>query len=301
MNVELVEVAPRDGLQNEPLTLPPEARARLVCRLVACGLSRIEVASFVNERHVPQMADAEDVVSRLPRGTASYIGVALNRRGYERALAAGIDEVNLVVVCTDEFSRRNQGRGTDEVLAEMCELLTDAAAAVATTVTLAAAFGCPFEGEVATKRVASLAEAAASAGANELALADTIGCAIPRQVRELVAAVASTVGNVPLRCHFHNTRNTGYANAFAAVEAGVTTLDASIGGIGGCPFAPRATGNIATEDLAWQLRRSGYGIGNIDMDNLLALHDHLAELGIRTSGLVGRAGVFPPEREAAGV
>ncbi len=298
--VGIVEVGPRDGLQNEAAVLDPATRADFVDRLVAAGLRRIETASFVHPGRVPQMAGAEEVVAAVPRtgpdgGAVSHIGLVLNERGLERAVEADVDEVNLVVITTEEFSRRNQGASVDEVVAATVRMLRTAAdAGLRRTVTVSAAFGCPFEGEVDTDTVMRVVEPVLTAAPDELALADTIGVGVPADVRRLVSAVRER-SDVPLRAHFHNTRNTGYANALAAVEEGVAALDASSGGFGGCPFAPAATGNIATEDLVYALERSGVDTG-LDLEALLPpaawIEEQLGADG--TPALLGRAGPFPP-------
>jgi hydroxymethylglutaryl-CoA lyase len=295
--VDVVEVAPRDGLQNEQVMLPTDAKVELVRRAEAAGIRRIEVASFVNPARVPQMADGEAVVAALgPSSGVTRIGLVLNRRGMERAVAAGVDEVNYVVVVTDTFSRRNQGMSTDESLVVLGEVAEAArAAALPCSVTLSASFGCPFEGEVAVSRLVEVASRAMVAQPTELSLADTIGVAVPSDVRQRVDAVRREIGDVvPLRCHFHNTRNTGIASALAAAEAGVGALDASLGGIGGCPFAPNATGNIPTEDLVYALERSGFPTG-LDLAALSETAVWLgAQLGRTVPGLLSRAGPFPP-------
>ena len=292
--VEVIEVGPRDGLQNEAVVLDAAARVRYVEALVAAGHRRIEAVSFVNPKRVPQMADAEGVMAAVPRRDGvSYAGLVLNRRGLDRALDAGVDEVNVVVVATDTFSQRNQGTSTDEGIAVAVDVVqTAAAAGLRTTVTVAASFGCPFEGEVPVERVVDVARRCAVDGLDELALADTIGVGVPADVTRRLTAVGE-VTSVPLRVHLHNTRNTGYANAVAAVEAGVRALDASSGGIGGCPFAPAATGNIATEDLVYLLDRSGVetGLTLPDLVEVTALVEEL--LGTPTPSLLPRAGGFP--------
>jgi hydroxymethylglutaryl-CoA lyase len=295
--VEIVEVAPRDGLQNERTLLDTAAKVELVARSVAAGLRRVEVTAFVNPERVPQMADAGAVVAALRSSPGiSSIGLVLNRRGLDRALAAGVDEVNYVVVATDTFSRRNQGVDTAAALAAWDGIAGAAhAAGIRVSVTIAAAFGCPFEGEVPVGRVAELAARVAGAGPDELALADTIGVGVPTDVTERLGAVLAAAGGVPLRCHFHNTRNTGIANAYAAVEAGAQALDASTGGIGGCPFAPAATGNIPTEDLAWMLGRMGVATG-VSVPAVVETAAWLGErLGQTVPALLGKAGIFPPE------
>jgi len=293
--VEIVEVAPRDGLQNEAAVLPTADKLELIGRSVAAGARRVEVASFVNPARVPQLADAEDVVAGLPPAEGvTFVGLVLNRRGLERALASGLPEVNYVLFATDEFSRRNQGFDTAGSLAVWAEVAAASrAAGVRATLTVSAAFGCPYTGEVEPARVAGLVEQAAAAGPDEIALGDTIGAGVPTQVRELVAAVRAAAPGVRLRCHFHDTRNTGLANAYAAVLAGVQALDASTGGIGGCPFAPAATGNVPTEDLVWMLERMGVSTG-LDVGRLIATSSWLADrLGRPLPALLGRAGVFP--------
>lgn len=292
--VTVVEVGPRDGLQNEAVLLSTDAKLAYVERLIATGLTRIEVTSFVHPRLVPQMADAEALLARVPRPAGvSYIGLVLNGRGLERALAAGVDEANIVLVASETFSRKNQGMSVDEALAGFDRMATAArAAGLRVTATIGASFGCPFEGEVSTDQVVRIVRRVVAGGAQEVALADTIGVGVPRDVHRLVHAVRE-VTDVPLRCHFHNTRNTGYANAIAAVEDGVAALDASSGGIGGCPFAPNATGNIATEDLSYLLRRSGIDTG-LQFPALIEAADYVgSQLGGVLPALLGRAGSFP--------
>jgi hydroxymethylglutaryl-CoA lyase len=296
MDVTIVEVSPRDGLQNESAILPTAAKVDLVNRLVAAGATRIEAVSFAHPKLVPAMADAEAVMEQVPRvDGVSYAGLVLNRRGLDRALATGIDEVNVVVCVSDTFSRRNQNMSTDEAMRAAEDVVERARAeGLFTSVTLATSFGCPFEGEVSRDRVVELAEEAGRWGADELCLADTIGVGVPTQVRDLTSATRDRVGGEQqLRFHFHNTRNTGFANAAAAVDAGVTVLDASAGGIGGCPFAPAATGNIATDDLVYLLERMGLRTG-IDLSTLLPTAGFLSqELGHEVPALLPRAGTFP--------
>ena len=293
--VEIVDVGPRDGLQNEAVHFDTEAKVEFVLRLLEAGLRRMEVASFVNPKRVPQMADAEQVLAALPRDRgAAYIGLVLNARGFERAAAAGVDEVNFVVVASDTFNRKNQGASTEESLAVFDQIARSSRdAGIPCGVTLSAAFGCPYEGEVPLDRVLELTRRIVDSGPTEVALADTIGVAAPSEVAERVAAVRELTGDVQLRCHFHNTRNTGLANAYAAYEAGVRILDASCGGIGGCPFAPDATGNIPTEDLLYMLERMGVPTG-VDLAALIATARWLEErLEHPVPGLVTRAGQFP--------
>jgi hydroxymethylglutaryl-CoA lyase len=300
--VDVVEVGPRDGLQSEPGVLPTATKVEFIARLIAAGARRIEVASFVNPRRVPQMADAEAVLAALPRrDDVSCIGLVLNRKGFERAAAAGCNEIGMVVAASDTFNQRNQGVASDESIAAWLDIARAAkAAALRPQVTVSAAFGCPFEGEVPMSRVVEIARRLAEAEPFEIALADTIGVGVPAQVIELVNRVREAVPGVALRCHFHNTRNTGLANAFAAVQAGVRTLDASLGGIGGCPFAPAATGNIATEDLVYMLQRSGYPTG-IELAAAIETGKWLQEqLGHPVPGMLVKAGDFLPQgREAA--
>jgi hydroxymethylglutaryl-CoA lyase len=300
-HIEIVEVGPRDGLQNEPGVLPTHTKIELIQRLLAAGVRRLEAASFVNPKKVPQMADAEEVLKALPRvPDVVYIGLVLNRRGFERALAAGCGEIGMVVVASDAFNRRNQGVSTDESVAAWLDIAAAAhAARVRVQVTVSSAFGCPFEGVIAPERVVELARRVAEGGPHELALADTIGAAVPSQVTELVGRVRAALPGLPLRCHFHNTRNTGIANAYAALEAGVGVLDASLGGIGGCPFAPAATGNIPTEDLLYMLERMGVQTG-IDLGSLIETSRWLqAKMGRPAPGMLAKAGPFPRPTAAA--
>ncbi|MBW3606473.1 MAG: hydroxymethylglutaryl-CoA lyase [Actinobacteria bacterium] len=293
--VEIVEVGPRDGLQNEDVLVDTATKVALIERMLDAGVRRIEATSFVHPKRVPQMADAEDVMAAVPRDRgASYIGLVLNDRGLDRALDAGVDEANVVVVATETFSQRNQGASVDEMLASWERIAGRAQdAGVRTSVTISAAFGCPFEGEVDPGRVADLASRIAASGPDEIALGDTIGVAVPPQVREVTDRVVEQAAEVPLRCHFHNTRNTGFANVVAALEAGVAALDASVGGIGGCPFAPAATGNIATEDLLYLLGRMGVEHGmSLSQTSETAVWVG-EQLGTTVPGLLSRAGAFP--------
>ena len=293
--VEIVEVGPRDGLQNESVVLGTAAKVEFINRIVATGIRRLEVASFVNPKKVPQMADAEEILRALPRTDGVvYIGLVLNRRGFERALAAGCNEIGMAVVASDTFNVRNQGVTTEQSVADWLEIAAAAhAAGIRAQVTISTAFGCPFEGEIPAARVVELAKRLAAGRPHEIALADTVGVAVPSQVSELVARVREAVPGMPLRCHFHNTRNTGIANAYAALEAGVGVLDASIGGIGGCPFAPAATGNIPTEDLLYMLERMGIATG-VDLDALLETGRWVqSQLGRAVPGMLLKAGRFP--------
>jgi hydroxymethylglutaryl-CoA lyase len=299
-SVEIVEVGPRDGLQSEPGVFPTAAKIEFIERLFDAGLRRIEVSSFVNPKKVPQMADAEAVLSGLRRREGvHFIGLVLNRRGYERAAAAGCNEIGMAVVASDTFNRRNQGVSTDESIAAWLEIAREAnAAGLRPTITIGASFGCPFEGEVPVERVIDIARRVAEAGPYEIAFADTIGVGVPAQVAEVFGRAREALPGIRLRGHFHNTRNTGLANAYAAVEAGAVTLDASAGGIGGCPFAPAATGNIPTEDLVYLLERSGIATG-VDLDRLLATGEWLQQsLGRTVPGMLLKAGKFPAASRA---
>jgi hydroxymethylglutaryl-CoA lyase len=294
-SIEIVEVGPRDGLQSEPEVLATPTKVELIRRLVAAGLKRVEVASFVNPKKVPQMADAEQVLAALPVSpTVRYIGLVLNRKGFERASAAGCREISMALAVSDTFNRRNQGVGTDESIAAWLDIAQAAhTAGIAPQITLSTAFGCPFEGEVPPQRVVEVAQRVAAGRPIELALADTIGVGVPAQVTDLIARVQAALPGLKLRCHFHNTRNTGLANAYAAVQAGVQVLDASVGGIGGCPFAPGATGNIPTEDLIYMLHRSGFDTG-VDLEELIEAGKWLQDqLGRPVPGLLVKAGPFP--------
>ena len=300
--IEIVEVGPRDGLQSEPGVMPTAAKVEFIERLIDAGLRRLEVTSFVNPKKVPQMADAEQVLAGLnKRPDVRYVGLVLNQKGFERAVAAGCNEIGMAVVASDTFNRRNQGVGTEESIAAWLEIAKAAhAAGVRPQVTVSAAFGCPFEGEIAVDRVIEVAKRVAEANPYEVAFADTIGVGVPSQVTEILGRAREALPGVRLRAHFHNTRNTGLANAYAAVEAGVSALDSSAGGIGGCPFAPAATGNIPTEDLVYMLQRMGVSTG-IDLDKLLATGEWLQQtLGRNVPGMLLKAGGFPkPSAQAA--
>ena len=300
--IEIVEVGPRDGLQSEPGVMPTAAKIEFIERLIDAGLRRLEVTSFVNPKKVPQMADAEQVLAGLnKRADVRYVGLVLNHKGFERAVAAGCNEIGMAVVASDTFNRRNQGVGTEESIAAWLEIAKAAhAAGVRPQVTVSAAFGCPFEGEISVDRVIEVAKRVAEANPYEVAFADTIGVGVPSQVTEILTRAREALPGVRLRAHFHNTRNTGLANAYAAVVAGVSALDSSAGGIGGCPFAPAATGNIPTEDLVYMLERMGVSTG-IDLDKLLATGEWLQQtLGRNVPGMLLKAGGFPkPSAQAA--
>jgi isopropylmalate/homocitrate/citramalate synthase len=287
VHVTICDVGPRDGLQNEPETLAPSVRAELVSRLAAAGLPRIEAVSFVRDERVPQMAGAEEVVAGAERGDAQLSGLVLNERGHERFARTRLDRVNCTLAATETFNRRNGNASLDEAVARAQSIAR--AAAVPVTVTVSCAWGCPFEGEVDPASVAELCERLGDA--DELVLADTIGVATPRRVRRLVERV-SILGR-PVGAHLHNTRNTGYASAWGALEGGATLLDASVGGLGGCPFSPNATGNVATEDLVWQLERDGVRTG-VDVGALVEISRWLEGLlGRRLEGALYRAASWP--------
>ncbi|WP_166392139.1 hydroxymethylglutaryl-CoA lyase [Nocardioides ochotonae] len=295
--VEIVEVSPRDGLQNEKRVLPTEIKAELIRRCLDAGLRRIEVTAFARPDRVPQMADAEDVLAAVRDDERlQSIGLVLNRRGLDRAVAAGCTEVTAVVVASDGLALRNQGADTAAQIAAWHDMAAAARdAGVRASVIIAAAFGCPFDGPVPVARVLEVAKGCLDAGPDELAIADTIGVGVPRQVTAIVGGLRALGADVPLRAHFHNTRNTGYANALAAVEAGVSVLDASAGGIGGCPFAPGATGNIATEDLLYLLHQSGIPTTDpVDAALVAETGTWIAEqLGLpQAPAMLGRAGGF---------
>jgi hydroxymethylglutaryl-CoA lyase len=301
-SIEIVEVGPRDGLQSEPGVMPTDAKIEFIHRLVDAGVRRLEVTSFVNPKKVPQMADAEQVLAGIRRqADVYYVGLVLNRRGFDRAVAAGCNEIGMAVVASDTFNRRNQGVGTEESIAAWLEIAAAAhAAGVRPQVTVSAAFGCPFEGEIAVDRVIEIARRVADGNPHEIAFADTIGVGVPSQVTEIIGRALAALPGMRLRAHFHNTRNTGIANAYAAIEAGVHALDASTGGIGGCPFAPAATGNIPTEDLVYMLQRCGIHSG-VDLDKLIAIGAWLQQtLGRPVPSMLLKAGGFPrPAQQAA--
>lgn len=295
--IEIIEVGPRDGLQDEPAHVSTSDKIAFVDAALRAGLHRIEVASFVDPRRVPQMADAEAVVAGLAGRDANLIGLVLNSRGMDRAIASGIGEVNVVVAVSDTFGEKNSGMSIREAIAMWSDVAARAnEAGIRAGVTLSVAFGCPFEGRIPAEQVVRIAHEVASAGAFELSLADTIGSAVPNQTEDLVAAVVDAT-RLPLRCHFHNSRNTGFANAVGALRGGATGLDSSIGGIGGCPFAPGATGNVATEDLVHMLHGMGIDTG-VDVPLLLDAVNHVERItGRPSSGMLNKAGVFPREQQ----
>ncbi|MBD2842902.1 hydroxymethylglutaryl-CoA lyase [Erythrobacter rubeus] len=302
-SIELVEVGPRDGLQNEAEVVTTADKLAMIGRMIDYGARRLEVASFVHPKRVPQMADAEEVIAGLPdRDDVTYIGLTLNKRGVMRGLATreggtkdgrgrGIDQAGCVLVASDTFGQKNQGQTIAEGIAENRDMIRFAKAeGLSAQVTISAAFGCPFEGKVEPETVLAIAEEMAAEDPAEIALADTIGVGVPAQVEDLFGRLGELLeGRIPMRCHFHDTRATGIANAWAAFGAGVRTFDASLGGLGGCPFAPNATGNIATEDLIYMMERSGIDTG-IDLDAAIAANRWFAgRLGRELPSRVARA------------
>ncbi len=298
--ITLVEVGPRDGLQSEPEVLATDTKVQFIQKAVDAGITRLEVASFVHPKLVPQMADAEALIERLPQvDGVSYVGLVMNERGLDRALATNVHEIGMVVVASDTYNRKNQGVGTDDSVAAWKAIGKRAKEndRIA-NVMISSAFGCPYEGEVQVERVVELAKQVIELGPAELGIADSIGVAVPNQVTDLLGRVREVIGDIPLRCHFHNTRNTGLANAQAAVDAGVSYLDASIGGIGGCPFAPAATGNIPTDDLLYMLDRSGVQTG-VSLEQIISVSNWLeAELGRGVPAMLPKAGGFPTGQAA---
>ncbi len=303
-SVEMVEVSPRDGLQNERAIVTTSQKLALIGRAIEAGARRIEVTSFTNPRAVPQMADAEAVCAGLPeRSDVTFIGLVMNRRGAERAIATGrIDQLGAVAVATDRFAMANQGQTRDGSVAMCAEVFAlGRKSGLTAQVTIAASFGCPFEGEVSEDHVAAMAEALAEAGAVEIGLADTIGVGNPAHVARLVERVRGAIAPVPVRVHFHNTRGTGLANVWASIGAGARIIDASIGGLGGCPFAPGAAGNVASEDVVYMLERAGIATG-LDLEALIAANRWLGgEMDKQLPAMVGKAGGFPVPRKSEGV
>ncbi len=303
--VSIIEVGPRDGLQSEPEILSTSVKLEFIRRAIDAGIRRMEVTSFVHPKRVPQMADAEDVIRGLPdRDDVIYIGLVLNKKGFDRARDVNIDEIGMAVVASDTYNQRNQGVPTSESIKAWLEMSAAArAAGIRANVMVSSAFGCPFEGEVPVARILEIVKQIVDGDPVELGIADSIGVAVPTQVTDLLGAVQEIVPDLPIRCHFHNTRNTGLANAQAALEAGVASLDASIGGIGGCPFAPAATGNIPTDDLLYMLDRSGVQSG-VSLDKIIETSNWLQEqLGRDVPAMLPKAGIFPQvaeQRRAAG-
>ncbi len=298
--ISLVEVGPRDGLQNEKTIISSANKLTLIEKAIDAGARRIEVTSFVNPNRVPQMADAEHVCANLPdRPDVTYIGLVMNARGADRAIATGrIQQLGAVTVTTDRFAMANQGQTSDESVKAAMGIVRQAqAAGLSAQVTIAAAFGCPFEGEVADDRVATMAQALVEAGPVEIALADTIGVGNPAHVARLVRRIATIIAPIPVRVHFHNTRNTGLANVWAAVEAGANVVDASLGGLGGCPFAPGAAGNVPSEDVIYMLERAGIET-NMNLEKMISASRWLSEIMDRKlPGMVAHAPAFPAVRQ----
>ena len=296
--IELVEVGPRDGLQNESEIISTADKLALIEAMIGYGARRLEVASFVHPKRVPQMADAEEVIAGLPdKDDVTYIGLTLNKRGVMRALATreggkrGIDQAGCVLVASDTFGEKNQGQTIAQGVAENRDMIRFAKAeGLSAQLTISAAFGCPFEGEVEPETVLAIAEEMAAEEPDEIALADTIGVGVPAQVEDLFGRLGDLLGGrIPMRCHFHDTRGTGIANAWAAYKVGVRTFDASLGGLGGCPFAPNATGNIATEDLVYMMEQSGVPSG-VDLKAAIAAnHDFAQVMGRELPSRVSRA------------
>lgn len=295
-SIHFVEVGPRDGLQNERTVVSTADKLELIARSIAAGARRIEVTSFVNPTRVPQMADAEAVCAGLPeRAGVTYIGLVMNGRGADRAIATGrINQLGAVAVATDKFAMANQGQTSDESVEAAKAIIAKAKDAGLTgQATIGASFGCPFEGEVSEARVIEMARRLAEAGPVEVALADTIGVADPAHVTRLVAAVRAAIDPLPVRVHFHNTRGTGLANVWAAVAAGATVIDAALGGLGGCPFAPGAAGNVSSEDVVYMLERAHVSTG-MDLDQLIESSAWLTDvIGRKLPGMVAQAPRFP--------
>lgn len=300
--VNIVEVGPRDGLQSEPEILSTASKVEFITRAIDAGVTRLEVASFVHPKKVPQMADAEALLAELPLlDDVSYIGLIMNERGLDRALDTPVHEIGMVVVATDSYNMRNQGVPTDESIDAWLKIAARAKAnGKVANVMISSAFGCPFEGEVSPDRIIEIAKRVVEAEPAELGIADSIGVAVPDQVSALLGMLQDEVGSIPLRCHLHNTRNTGLANAQAAVSAGAAWIDSSIGGIGGCPFAPAATGNIPTDDLLYMLSRSGIETG-VSLEKIIATSKWLErELGRQVPAMLPKAGIFPNVAKGAG-
>ena len=297
--ISILEVGPRDGLQSEPEILPTEVKKEFIIRTIDAGIKQIEVTSFVHPKKVPQMADAEKLVESLPENDdVTYIGLIMNQRGFERARDCGIDEVGMVIVSTDTYNMKNQNVVTQESIDNWLSIAAEAkSAGIRTSVVIACSFGCPYEGEIDPEHIASIAEQVLKGKPDVLGLADSVGVAVPSQIKKTFSLIKELAPSIPLRTHLHNTRNTGLANAAAAVEAGVSIIDASTGGIGGCPFAPRATGNIPTDDLLYMLDRSGVETG-VDLRQVVKTTDWLEEqLGRAVPAMVPKAGIFPENAE----
>ena len=297
--ISILEVGPRDGLQSEPEILPTEVKKEFITRTIDAGIKQIEVTSFVHPKKVPQMADAEKLVESLPeKDDVTYIGLIMNQRGFESARDCGIDEGGMVIVSTDTYNMKNQNVVTQESIDNWLSIAAEAkSAGIRTSVVIACSFGCPYEGEIDPEHIASIAEQVLKGKPDVLGLADSVGVAVPSQIKKTFSLIKELAPSIPLRTHLHNTRNTGLANAAAAVEAGVSIIDASTGGIGGCPFAPRATGNIPTDDLLYMLDRSGVETG-VDLRQVVKTTDWLEEqLGRSVPAMVPKAGIFPENAE----
>ena len=297
--VSILEVGPRDGLQSEPEILPTEIKKEFITRTINAGIKNIEVTSFVHPKKVPQMADAEKLVESLPdRDDVTYIGLIMNQRGFERARDCGIDEVGMVIVSTDTYNMKNQNVITQQSIDNWLDIASSAkSAGIRTSVVIACSFGCPYEGEVDPEHIASIAEQILKGEPDALGLADSVGVAVPNQIKTTFSLIKDLAPTIPLRTHLHNTRNTGLANAAAAVEAGVSIIDASTGGIGGCPFAPKATGNIPTDDLLYMLDRSGIETG-VNLKEIVKTTNWLEnQLGRSVPAMVPKAGIFPENAE----
>ena len=293
--VSILEVGPRDGLQSEPEIMPTETKKEFIIRTVDAGIKKIEVTSFVHPKKVPQMADAEKLVESLPDyDDVSYIGLIMNQKGFERAKNCGIQEVGMVIVSTDTYNMRNQGVTTQQSIDNWLEIASEAqSAGIKTNVVIACAFGCPYEGEVDPEKIVEIAEKALQGSPDILGLADSVGVAVPNQVKNVFSLIKELNPDIPLRTHLHNTRNTGLANAAAAIESGVSIIDASTGGVGGCPFAPKATGNIPTDDLLYMLDRSNIETG-VNLNDVVKTTQWLEEiLGRNVPAMVPKAGIFP--------
>ena len=297
--VSILEVGPRDGLQSEPEILPTEIKKEFITRTINAGIKNIEVTSFVHPKKVPQMADAEKLVESLPdRDDVTYIGLIMNQRGFERARDCGIDEVGMVIVSTDTYNMKNQNVVTQQSIDNWLDIASSAkSAGIRTSVVIACSFGCPYEGEVDPEHIASIAEQILKGEPDVLGLADSVGVAVPNQIKTTFSLIKELAPTIPLRTHLHNTRNTGLANAAAAVEVGVSIIDASTGGIGGCPFAPKATGNIPTDDLLYMLDRSGIETG-VNLKEIVKTTNWLEnQLGRSVPAMVPKAGIFPENAE----
>ncbi len=293
--IEIVEVGPRDGLQNEDVVVPTDRKLSLIDHLISAGVTRLEAVSFAHPEYVPQMADAEAVMDGVPElEEVSYIGLVMNWRGWQRALDTTVDEVNMAIGASDTFNLKNQGVPTQDSIDVLTDITREASGrGIPVSATVATSWGCPFEGELPIRRLVEVVERIAATGVAEIALADTIGVGDPWSVEERIRAVNTVRGDIPLRVHFHDTRNTGIANTYAAIQNGVTVIDASVGGIGGCPFAPAATGNIATDDLVYMLNRAGFSHG-IDLGRLIGVSGELEEtLGKPVPAMLPKAGDFP--------